>query len=98
MSSEKMPPDLHKRLDDLRDRIAEKKAEIARSSAIAVHHRARTDEIYGKARKTRQKLLASEESTWQAMKDELVSEWQALMSGFENWVSHVDENFKRRGS
>ena len=98
MSSEKMPADLHKRLDDLRDRIAEKKAEIARSGAIAVHHRARTDKIYGTARKTRQKLLASEESTWQAMKDELVSEWQALMSGFENWVSYVDENFKRRGS
>jgi predicted nucleic acid-binding Zn-ribbon protein len=98
MSNERKSPDPHKRLDDLKDRIAETKAEMAQSGDIARHHRARIDEIYGRARKMRQKLLASDESIWDAMKDELVSEWQALKSGFEDWVNHVDEDYKHPGS
>jgi len=53
MSHDDSPSDLHRRLDDLEKRLAEKEAEISNSGEVPAHHRERIDAIYAKARATR---------------------------------------------
>ena len=96
MSNVKGPSDLHKRLDDLEQRIAKKKAELARSGDIPAHHEAHLEDVYAKARKVRAKLFASDESTWDAVKDELESDYLAVAAHFEDWVNRLDEDYRHR--
>lgn len=86
--------DLHKRLDDLEARLAEKEEEIAKRGPIPSYHRARIDEIYAQARATRKKLSNSDETTWDSVKDEAEAEWEALTASYEHWIEQVDEGHR----
>lgn len=95
MSYDEDLSDLHKRLDDLEKRLTEKEAKIGQTESFPPHHREKIDEIYARARAIRRKLVEPEESTWEAMKHELEADWEALTHGFEHWVNHVDEEYRR---
>jgi uncharacterized coiled-coil protein SlyX len=98
MSYEEDLSDLHKRLDDLEQRLAAKEAEIAKRGAIPPHHQKHIDEIYAKARAARDKLGRCEESTWDSVKDEVEADWLDLTASFRHWVAHVDEDYRGLGS
>jgi len=86
--------DLHKRLDDLETRLAEKEGEIAKRGPVPAHHRARIDALYAQARATRQKLSNSEETTWDAVKDEVAADWEALTASYQHWIEQVDADYR----
>jgi uncharacterized coiled-coil protein SlyX len=86
---------LHKRLDDLERRLAEKEAAIAKAGALSSHDRRRVEELYDKARISREKLLASERSTWDAVKHDLEADWDALSGSFDHWVEQVDARYRQ---
>lgn len=86
--------DLHRRLDDLESRLAEKEGEIAKNGPIPSYHRARIDEIYAQARATRQKLSNSKETTWASVKGEVEADWQALTASYQNWIERVDQDYR----
>lgn len=88
--------DHHKRLDALERRLAEKEAEIAKMGTIPPHQRKRIDELYAKARASRQRLRGSEESTWSSMRHEFEADWEALSAGFRHWLKLVDEEYRQR--
>lgn len=85
---------LHKRLDDLEARLAQKEGEIAKRGPVPSHHRAHIDEIYAKARATRQKLSRSEETTWDSVKDEVDADWEALTASYRRWIEQVDDDYR----
>lgn len=94
MSHDDRMSDLHRRLDGLERRLAEKQAEISKNRAVPTRLRERIDEIYAKARATRQKLLDSELSPWDAVKHEFESDWEGLTASFEEWVERMDEEHR----
>ncbi len=85
--------DLNQRLDDLERRLAEKESAIAGGGAVPARHQERIDEIYAKAKASREKLHGSKESTWEAAKIELEADWASLLASFQEWIAEIDEDY-----
>ena len=84
-------------LDDLERRLKEKEAELSQIGQ-ASHYRKQIDDMYAKARAMRQKLVQPGETRWDAVKDEVESDWEILSHSFERWVAHVDSEYGLRGA
>lgn len=97
MSPDKDLMDLHKRLDDLEKRLAEKEAQIGRAGPVSDHQRGHIDDIQARVHAVRGKLPASGDDQWDTAKHELEADVEALTHVFENWATHVDKEFKPLG-
>lgn len=96
MNAEERISELRRGLDELEKDLADRTADIGKSGEIPSHHRARIDEISARANAMRGKLDAAGQSTWDAMKHEVEAEWDILLHSFENWVRHVDRDYRQR--
>ena len=96
MSHDESFSGMRRRLDELEERLKEKEAELSRIGQVS-HYRHQIDDMYAKAKAIRQKLVQPGESRWDAVKDEVESDWEILSHSFERWVAH-DSEYGRRGT
>jgi hypothetical protein len=92
MSHNESASDMSRRLDSLEKRLKEKEAELSRIGRVS-QYRKQIDDMFAKAGAIRQKLVQPGETPWEAVKDEVGSDWEILSHGFERWVAHVDSEF-----
>lgn len=85
--------ELHKRLQQLEDELAERHDKLSKAGSLQPHHTREAEEISSQAGAMRAKLTSTKEGDWHSMKHEVEADWSSLMGSFERWVRHVDKDY-----
>lgn len=93
MAEEPRITDLHKRLQQLEDELAQRRDKLSQAGALQPHHHREAEEISAQAGAIRAKLSSAKETGWDSMKHEIEADWASLMGSFGRWVRHVDRDY-----
>ena len=93
MAEEPRISELHKRLRQLEDELAERRDRLSQAGALQPHHHREAEEISARAGAMHAKLSNARQSGWDPMKHEVEADWASLMGSFERWVRHVDKDY-----
>jgi len=85
--------ELHKRLQQLEDELAERRDKLHQAGGLEPHHHREAEEISSQAQAMRAKLSSASQAGWDPMKHEVEADWASLMGAFERWVRHVDKDY-----
>lgn len=86
--------ELRESIEALQSRLAEKVAEFRADERVPAEHRARFDTLAQQARAVKDKLPADEGSAWEAVKQEVKRDLDALAQDFEHTVNFIDEHYR----
>ena len=85
--------DLRESLKELEDRLAEKKTKIDADAEAPAEGKAKIEAFEAKAAAVKAKLPAEEGSVWQAIKNEVNRDLNALSQDLEHTVNYIDEHY-----
>lgn len=88
--------ELRDRIETLQKRLGEKVAEFAADERVPAEHRARVGTMEEQAKAVKDKMPPEEGSVWDAVKQEVKRDLDALTQDFEHTVNYIDEHYREK--
>jgi hypothetical protein len=88
--------DLRAGIVALQRSLAAKVAEMRADERVSPEHRARLDTMEAQANAVQEKLPEEEGSAWDAVKQEVKRDLDALAQDFEHTVNYIDEHYREK--
>lgn len=88
--------ELRQRVDDFQRRLADKVSEFTRDDRVPAEHRARVDAMQEQTAVVKEKLPREEGSVWDAVREEVQRDMEALSKDFEHTVAYIDQHYREQ--
>lgn len=88
--------DIRARLEAIENSIAAKIKEFRDDESVSPQRRERLGALQGKAADVKKKLPVEDGSVWDAVKQEIQHDMDALFKDFDHAVTYIDEHYREK--